>query len=89
MAQQLPSVEDLEQRISDGRQASGAFRVLLPFVDTLTSDITRQLARDAMTLTTDQMRVLVGEIAGLQRLRARLETQMETGKIAAERRDGR
>jgi hypothetical protein len=82
-------IEGIEQTIGKGQRASGALKSLTPFINEMNDKWIEVLAVKGDTMTNEAMRLVVGHILGLRKLKQHLENAVTYGMAASERRDGR
>lgn len=88
----LPSVSEIEAielTIGKGQRASGLLRALEPFTEEMTDKLLDTLLIRGDNLTDEAMRLIVGQILGLRKLKQFLDQSAIAGRVASERRDGR
>ena len=82
-------IEKNELLIGKGQRASGALKSLAPFINEMNDKWIETLAVKGDTMSNEAMRLVVGHILGLRKLKQHLENAVTYGLTAAERRDGR
>lgn len=88
MPQSASDIDKLENEVAKGASAAGSLRALEPWIIELEGDILDQTARDLEKVTDQVLRSRMGEIAGLRKLRFRLENARDAGKRASDKRNG-
>jgi hypothetical protein len=88
MPQSASDIDRLEDEVRKGSSAAGALRSLAPWLQLLENDILTETSRELEKLSDQALRSRIGQIAGLRKLKFKLESASDAGKRAAEKRNG-